>query len=103
MKLTFHEDPGHGWLEVPHSMIEKLGISSQISSCSYQDARNAYLEEDCDLSLFVNACRTSDRYDWTVDWRTKFSDPCFVRDLDHYRPLNGSATVRKDAFANLFS
>jgi len=53
--IVLHEDPGHGWLQVPHSLISKLGISKKISGYSYRDTNFAYLEEDCDLSLFCNA------------------------------------------------
>ena len=53
--IVFHEDSGHGWLQVPHSYIDKLGIKKDISNYSYRDTENAYLEEDCDLSVFMRA------------------------------------------------
>jgi hypothetical protein len=52
---TFHEDPGHGWLQVPRSELVRLGIAGQVSSYSYQAAGDVFLEEDCDLSLFMEA------------------------------------------------
>lgn len=53
----FHQDPGHGWIEVPMSEIRELGIADKISTYSYQsrDGRIAYLEEDCDAGEFINA------------------------------------------------
>jgi len=54
-KFKFHSDAGHGWLEVPRSEIEKLGIEKEISHYYYQNGNSVYLEEDCDLSLFVIA------------------------------------------------
>ena len=55
LQLTFHSDPGHGWLQVPHSLIWELGIQSDISPYSYADDSYVYLEEDCDYSVFMRA------------------------------------------------
>jgi len=55
MELTFYSDPAHGWLEVPISLIDDLGIGGNISQYSYIKGDRAYLEEDCDLSLFMTA------------------------------------------------
>lgn len=51
----FHEDPGHGWLQVPIAELDRLGIAAKISRYSYYRAGSAYLEEDCDLSTFARA------------------------------------------------
>lgn len=48
-------DPGHAWLEVPVAEIKDLGIAGNISGCSYVRGSMAYLEEDCDLGVFVDA------------------------------------------------
>jgi hypothetical protein len=56
---TFHTDPGHGWLEVPMTDIDRLGLASKISRYSYRKGETAYLEEDCDASLFVEAIKAS--------------------------------------------
>ncbi len=53
--LRFYEDPRHGWLRVPVELLGKLGIKDQITYFSYQANGFAYLEEDCDLTTFVNA------------------------------------------------
>ena len=53
--FIFHTDPGHGWVEVPLPLVAELGITADISSYSYTDGRNAYLEEDCDAGLFIRA------------------------------------------------
>jgi len=55
MAYTKHEDPGHGWLEVPKRELIELGIADQISDYSYQDKDNVYLEEDCDMTIFLKA------------------------------------------------
>ena len=51
----FHEDPSHGWVAVPIAELIDLGIAHQISSYSYMFGSMAYLEEDCDASLFWEA------------------------------------------------
>ena len=53
--IIFHKDPGHGWLQVPHSILRSLKIEKKITGYSYRDRNNAYLEEDCDLSTFMTA------------------------------------------------
>lgn len=51
----FHEDAGHGWLRVPYVELSDLGV--QPSKYSYMDTRRefAYLEEDIDAGLFLDA------------------------------------------------
>lgn len=54
-------DPGHGWLAVPLSEIDRLGIGPAISGYSYigSDLHGysgyALLEEDCDAGLYFEA------------------------------------------------
>lgn len=56
LTLTQHIDPAHGWLAVPRSLIEELGIGSYISIYSYEDAAGTvYLEEDADEPVFIAA------------------------------------------------
>lgn len=52
---TFHEDPGHGWLEVPRAALVELGIAHRITGYSHQAGQVVYLEEDCDAGTFVRA------------------------------------------------
>ena len=53
--LTFHEDPGHGWLAVPLTEIVHLGIEAEISTCSFIVGQHAYLEEDMDAPHYLAA------------------------------------------------
>jgi hypothetical protein len=55
LQVTFYEDPGHGWLQVPKQLIHFLALGDQISTCSYQDHDYVYLEEDLDAGIFLNA------------------------------------------------
>jgi hypothetical protein len=50
--FDFISDPGHGWVKVPKTMLTDLCISETISHYSYMRGTYAYLEEDCDASLF---------------------------------------------------
>ena len=56
-KLTFIVDPGHGWLRVPVTELETLGIVDDISPYSYLSPRAmyAFLEEDGDVGIYLNA------------------------------------------------
>ena len=54
-KFTFISDPGHGWLKVPIKLLQQLGIAHKITAWSFQRTPYAYLEEDCDMQLFVRA------------------------------------------------
>jgi hypothetical protein len=54
---TIYADPGHAWAAVEISELQRLGIDTKISGYSYREGSTVYLEEDCDLSLFVEAKR----------------------------------------------
>lgn len=60
-KLHFYEDPGHGWLKVNKALLRLLEIEDQVSGYSYQRGDFAYLEEDCDYSLFQAAMNKTGR------------------------------------------
>jgi hypothetical protein len=53
--LAFYADAGHGWLKVKKAELVALGIADKITVYSYQFKEWAYLEEDADLSAFVDA------------------------------------------------
>jgi hypothetical protein len=50
--FDFISDPGHGWVKVPKDLLIGLLVSNQVSHYSYMRGKFAYLEEDCDASLF---------------------------------------------------
>jgi hypothetical protein len=55
MRLNWITDPGHGWLVVPISELRELNIIDKISSYSYRKNDIAYLEEDCDAAIYIEA------------------------------------------------
>jgi hypothetical protein len=61
LTLTFYSDPGHGWLEVPRSLLHELDIADKITPYSYQRGEDVFLEEDCDLSTFADAMEKAGR------------------------------------------
>lgn len=56
-KYHFYADPGHGWLKVTRQELRDLGILNKITPFSYMRGDFVYLEEDCDLSTFMQAKR----------------------------------------------
>lgn len=50
--MVFYSDPGHGWLKIHKSVLDRLGIADKISIFSYMREDHAYLEEDSDVPLF---------------------------------------------------
>jgi len=54
-KYIKYDDPGHGWLKVPALELAELGIITKISSCSYIAGGFVFLEEDCDMAVFLRA------------------------------------------------
>lgn len=80
--LKFHNDPGHGWLEVPLTDFETLRIEGEISACSYQDQCNAYLEEDLDAGVYLRAARAAG---WLINTEDCYTNQdSFVRTLPCY-------------------
>jgi hypothetical protein len=66
IKIKVFADPGHAWARFPKSRLAKLGIADKISTYSYQNGDNAFLEEDCDLSVLITALK-SEGYDIVFD------------------------------------
>ena len=55
LTYNFYSDPGHGWLHCKLDELVELGIQDKISHYSYIRGNDVYLEEDCDMSTFMNA------------------------------------------------
>ena len=84
--FNYHQDPGHGWLEVPAVDIAANGLTAAaFSRFSYVDAHKAggavlFLEEDCDLPLFALAY--GNRHFKRPPMVEVYHDrQCFIRDL----------------------
>ena len=57
ISIKVFADPGHAWARIPKAKLVALGIADKISPYSYMNGANAFLEEDCDLSVLVVALR----------------------------------------------
>ena len=57
ISIKVFADPGHAWARFPKAKLVSLGIADKISAYSYQNGSNAFLEEDCDLSILSGALR----------------------------------------------
>lgn len=57
IKIKVFADPGHAWARFPKARLAKLGIADKISGYSYQNGSNAFLEEDCDLSVLITTLK----------------------------------------------
>ncbi|RLI66816.1 MAG: hypothetical protein DRO67_00135 [Candidatus Asgardarchaeum californiense] len=57
LQRDFYTDPGHGWLAVSYQELVKLGISKDISTCSYFHKGTVYLEEDVDAGVYIDAIK----------------------------------------------
>ena len=85
MKFTFHQDPGHGWLQVPLIEIARLGIGPKISRYSYLKGDSAYLEEDCDAPMFAKAF---ERAGGTLEIEAiEHADRCPIRGYGRFRAV----------------
>ena len=72
-----YSDDQHGWLAVKKSDLEALAVKG-ISRFSYVKGQTVYLEEDCDLTLFIKA------------FEAKFGIPPQIKTIR----VNGSSPIR---------
>ena len=77
-------DAGHSWLLADFSEITALGITSQISEFSYLGdlGQIAYLEEDVDAPLFLDAIKLA----YYRKWGNKLAIRC--RDLGTFKNVS---------------
>lgn len=80
--LMIFEDPGHAWARFSKKRLADLGIADKISGYSYQNGNNAFLEEDCDLSVLANALRDQG---YEIKYLTNRTDRTSkIRNFDRY-------------------
>jgi hypothetical protein len=82
LDLNFYSDPSHGWLEVKRADLIALGIEDDISGFSYQKGAKVYLEEDNDMSRFMDAATAAG---WTIKTAEFHNDAdLFIRLYNRY-------------------
>lgn len=84
--LTIHRysDPGHSWFKVPLGRIKELGLIDKFSAWSYLGNGYAFLEEDCDYSIFEQALIASNVLPVIVEHRSNKQSK--VRGYRSYNP-----------------
>jgi hypothetical protein len=92
---VYHQDSGHGWLEVPAREIKAMGLEGRITPCSYLYQDKAYLEEDMDAGTFLDMRKLLPK---PVSIQNNYIDGmCRIRDYPHYRPDNITSEKEKPA------
>lgn len=84
MIITIYTDPSHGWGKVNKALLHKLGIADKISEYSYMREGKAYLEEDVDLNILINALIGAGipfRFDFREGTKTSK-----IREYEPYKP-----------------
>lgn len=84
-EIVFWEDPGHGWLQVPRTLIAALKKEGMdVSGYSYADSKYMYLEEDCDAPAFCKCFQWINFRDLMgVQIERKYQENIFIRKLNH--------------------
>lgn len=89
--FKYHEDSGHGWLEVSGEELAKVGLTPAAFSIHtyvalvevdwpHPAAPTYFLEEDCDMPLFMLAY--ANRHGKRPDLDSIYHDgDCFIRQL----------------------
>jgi hypothetical protein len=85
IKLTYFSDAGHGWVAVPRALLTELGLAALISVFSYQsrDGVTIYLEEDCDLTIFIRTLEARN-IAYSIVEHVDHGDHSYIRNLERY-------------------
>lgn len=84
-KFKSYSDCQHGWVAVKRWMVKQLGIANDISHYSYERGQTVYLEEDCDLTLFIKAYTAKAGHPPRFV-EGKWSERSPIRSYDRYSP-----------------
>ena len=92
MKKVYHfvTDPSHGWLKVPVAELKEMGLYDQISVYSYELNGMGYLEEDADMTLFIEAKKAAG-----VDIKLKTFSRNQQSRIRNYPMFNGGRLVER--------
>ncbi len=85
LNIEFYYDPGHGWYRVAHSTLASLSIADKISACSYMQGLYAYLEEDCDATLFFKVAESAGIKVNIIHPIDSYREQSHIRDYERYQ------------------
>lgn len=94
--FDYIQDPAHGWIKVPAQLLVDLGIYQQITPFSYYREGFAYLEEDGDAALFMNAYRAKYGHDPKLRSRVAREKRSKIRAYTCYTPHIVDNLIRAD-------
>lgn len=77
--LTFHHDPGHGWLAVPSDIYAKLGRPALTRYSYLATDGTRYAEEDCDAAVIIDAAKAKGLALKIVE--QGHDNDCFIRNI----------------------
>lgn len=98
--FNWYEDAGHSWLEVPFDLLYEWGIVDDISTYSYMNDNMAYLEEDCDMPIFLKAYREHTGHSLSRENVNMIEDDRSpVRNYSHYKSAKGEAAQNVESLA----
>ncbi|MBP9216732.1 MAG: hypothetical protein KBF23_06135 [Agitococcus sp.] len=82
--FNFHQDAGHGWLCVKRKALEDADLLNQVSDYSYQRGESVYLEEDCDMGIWIKHLE-SNGIQYTLKYKHAKNDhPSPIRNYDGF-------------------
>lgn len=80
----YHTDPGHGWVAVKRKELEELNLIDKISPYSYQKGKTVYLEEDGDLSIFIETLFEKKGIRFKNCYRSSYQERSPIRSYNSY-------------------
>ena len=86
-RIKTYSDPQHGWAKVSFKSLLKLGLVNKITGYSYVSKclNYVFLEEDHDLTLYVNALKERNiEYKFIESWTNNQSR---IRNYASYAPV----------------
>ena len=86
LTVPLFSSPSHAWAKVSCAQLINLGVSSKISAFSYRSGTDIYLEEDDDLTIFVEAAKKAGLEIDLVD--RPIAQDQTIRQMDPYSPLD---------------
>jgi hypothetical protein len=85
LKITYFNDPGHGWYSVKKSLLNELNLLKEISHFSYEKGGTVYLEEDCDFSLFLNKFKSlNENYKELITIKSSYKEKSPIRNYRRF-------------------
>ena len=85
LKILYFQDPGHGWFQVPISLVQQLKLTPSLYSYYDRAEDFIYLEEDCDAPKFDTAMKAAGLNYYLVD--VHLNEESRIRDLPAYKRL----------------